>query len=48
MEMGYDPDLVKGSPEYVYEVLKCLYGLKQASRAWRKDVDAFLLGEGFI
>ena len=26
----------------------CNNGLKQASRAWRKDVDAFLLGEGFI
>jgi hypothetical protein len=46
--MGYDPDLVKGSSEWVYEVLKCLYGLRPASRAWRKDVHAFLSAQGFI
>jgi hypothetical protein len=38
MEMGYDPDGNKASGEYVYELLKCLYGLKQASRKWRKGV----------
>jgi hypothetical protein len=48
MEMGYDPDLNKASPEYVYEVLKCLYGLKQASRAWRKEINSFLLAQGFV
>ena len=37
----------KGKEDWVWELLKCVYGLKQASRMWRSTFHDFLVELGF-
>ena len=41
-------DIVKGKENFVYELLKAPYGLKQASSACRKVINSFLLSIGCV
>ena len=39
---------IKGKEHKVYKLLKALYGLKKASRAWNRLIDNFLGKQGFV
>ena len=39
---------VDSNSRWIWELLKCLYGLKQSGRYWNKHVHAFLLKCGFV
>ena len=39
---------IKGKEHNVYKLLKALYGLKKASRAWNRLIDNFLGKQGFV
>lgn len=38
---------VKGAERKVYKLLKALYELKQAPRAWFSKIESFFINEGF-
>ena len=40
--------IIEGKEAYVYKLLKAMYGLKQATRAWRTMFHAFLISIGFL
>ena len=39
--------IIKGQENKVYKLKKAIYGLKQASHAWNKQVDKSLKSLGF-
>ncbi|HSG20923.1 MAG TPA: reverse transcriptase domain-containing protein, partial [Burkholderiaceae bacterium] len=39
------PDI---TPDYVYKLLRCVYGLKQSGRYWHKEVSGYLRRLGFV
>ena len=41
------PEGMECGPDECYELLKCIYGLKQAAHEWNKNVDKMLKRNGF-